>query len=83
MGLLSAAAVAVSTSISDLAQYGVESVRIAFRMGIHVGRVSQSLEARETDSKAKPWAYVVTGVSAEIIQQELDRFNKESVNIPA
>lgn len=56
-------------------------MRIAFRMGIHVDRVSQSLEAREPDSNPKTWAYVVTGVSAEIIQQELDRFNKETVSI--
>ena len=81
VGLLSAAAVAISTSISDLAHYGVDSVRIAFRMGIHVDRVSQSLEAREPDSNPKTWAYVVTGVSAETVQQELDRFNKETVTI--
>ncbi|KAJ5907011.1 uncharacterized protein N7473_003927 [Penicillium subrubescens] len=65
VGLLSGAAVATSTSLSDLAYYGVESVRIAFRMGIHVDRVSQSLESRESDSSPKAWAYVVTGVSAE------------------
>lgn len=70
---------AISTSIFDLAHYGVESVRIAFRMGIHVDGVSQALESREPDSEPKTWAYVVTGVSAEIVQQELDRFNKETV----
>jgi hypothetical protein len=75
--------VAVSTSLSDLAYYGVESVRIAFRMGIHVDRVSHSLESRESDSSPKPWAYVVTGVSAEIVQQELDRFNMDTVSILA
>lgn len=74
---------AISTSLSDLAYYGVESVRIAFRMGIHVDRVSQSLESRGPDSGPKTWAYVVTGVSAEIIQQELDRFNMDTVNILA
>lgn len=72
---------AISTSLSDLAYYGVESVRIAFRMGIHVDRVSQSLESHEPDSSLKTWAYVVTGVSAETVQQELDRFNLDTVSI--
>ncbi|KAJ5177089.1 Type I Iterative PKS [Penicillium canariense] len=80
IGLLSAAAVAVSTSLSDLACYGVESVRIAFRMGIHVDGVSQYLESCEPDSSPKSWAYVVTGVSAENVQQELDRFNRDTMS---
>ncbi|KAJ5089210.1 polyketide synthase [Penicillium argentinense] len=80
IGILSAAAVAVSQTLFDLAKYGVESVRIAFRMGIHVDHVSQSLEAREPEGPPKSWAYVVTGVSADVIQQELDRFNKETSN---
>jgi asperthecin polyketide synthase len=80
VGLLSAAAVAVSTSISDLAFYGVESVRVAFRMGIHVQRVSQSLQACEPDSPPESWAYVVAGVTSDVIQEELDRFNHETVS---
>jgi asperthecin polyketide synthase len=80
VGLLSAAAVAVSASISDLAFYGVESVRVAFRMGIHVQRVSQFLQAREPDSPPESWAYVVAGVTSDVIQEELDRFNHETVS---
>lgn len=80
IGILSAAAVAVSANLSDIASYGVESVRIAFRMGIHVDNISQSLEAREPEGSPKSWAYVVTGVSAEVIQKELDLFNKETVS---
>ncbi|CAI7654954.1 unnamed protein product [Penicillium glandicola] len=80
VGILSAAAVAVSNNLSDLANYGVESVRTAFRMGIRVDHVSQSLEAREPEGPPKSWAYVVSGVSAEVIQQELDCFNKETSN---
>ena len=80
IGILSAAAVAVSSSLADLAYFGVESVRVAFRMGIHVDHVSQSLEAREPDSSPKSWAYVVTGVTADVVQQELDRFNRETVS---
>lgn len=81
IGLLSAATVAVSTSLSDLANVGIEAVRVAFRMGIHVDQVSQLLEAREPDSSPESWAYVVTGVTADIVQEELDRFNKETVGV--
>ncbi|KAJ5323477.1 Type I Iterative PKS [Penicillium atrosanguineum] len=80
IGLLSAAAVSVSTSISDLTYYGVESVRVAFRMGVHVEHVSQSLEAREPDGPPESWAYVVAGVTSDVIQGELDRFNQETSN---
>lgn len=80
IGLLSAATVAASTSISDLANVGIEAVRVGFRMGIHVNEVSRSLESREPDSSPESWAYVVTGVTEDVVQQELNRFNKETVS---
>ncbi|PTB64863.1 polyketide synthase [Trichoderma citrinoviride] len=77
VGLFSAAAVAVSSSLVDLVYYGVESVRIAFSFCVHVGRVSQLLEPTERTKTASSvsWAYVVIGISAEVVQAELDRFN--------
>lgn len=60
---------------------GPESVRIAFRLGVHVDSVSQSLESREPDgSMNDSWAYVVTGVPVQEIQKELDQFNAETVS---
>ncbi|RYP11698.1 hypothetical protein DL767_011019 [Monosporascus sp. MG133] len=78
VGLFSAAAVAVSSSLTDLISYGAESVRIGFALCVHVGRVSQLLESTvRPEAAASPvsWAYVVTGVPAEVVQTELDRFN--------
>ncbi|KAL7814030.1 polyketide synthase [Trichoderma gracile] len=77
VGLFSAAAVAVSSSLVDLVYYGVESVRIAFSFCVHVGRVSQLLEPTERTKAASSvsWAYVVIGVPAKVVQAELDRFN--------
>ncbi|KAL6883098.1 polyketide synthase [Trichoderma longibrachiatum] len=77
VGLFSAAAVAISSSLLDLVYYGVESVRIAFSFCLHVGRVSQLLEPTESTKPASSvsWAYVVIGVPAEAVQAELDRFN--------
>lgn len=71
---------AVSASVADLAYFGVEAARVAFRMGIHVHHVSEPLEAADPDSGPKSWAYVITGVTLDVVQQELDRFNKETVS---
>jgi hypothetical protein len=78
--LFAAAAVSVSTSISDVAINGVESVRVAFRLGIHVNDVSERLEARDQDGNYDSWAYVLTGLSVAKVQEELDKYNIESVS---
>ncbi|KAK1968596.1 polyketide synthase [Colletotrichum sublineola] len=80
IGLFSAAAVAASQSLTDLVSYGAESVRIAFAFCRHVGTVSQLLEdthhAKDgTSSSTATWASVITGLSTETVQAELDRFN--------
>ncbi|KAK2616398.1 hypothetical protein QQS21_000639 [Conoideocrella luteorostrata] len=79
VGLLSAAAAAVSTSLADLTSYGAESVRVAFAFCVHVGRVSQLLETTtldtETETSPVSWAYVVIGVPEVVVQAELDLFN--------
>ena len=80
IGLMSAAAVSISTCLSDIALNGIESVRLAFRLGVHVDRISQSLESYEADCTRESWAYVVTGISLEVIQEEITRFNEESVS---
>lgn len=75
VGLFSAAAVAVSTSLLDVVSYGAESVRVAFTFGAHVGRCSQLLERTATATSSASWACVVMGVPAEVVQAELDMFN--------
>lgn len=78
--MLAAAAVSVSSSLAEIALNGVESVRIAFRLGVHVDGVSQSLESREAADRPESWAYVVTGLPVEGIGEEIERYNKESVS---
>lgn len=80
IGLLAAAAVSVSSSLAEIALNGVESVRIAFRLGVHVDGVSQSLESRKAADTPESWAYVVTGLPVEEIREEIERYNKESVS---
>jgi hypothetical protein len=80
IGLFAAAAVFVSTSLADVAINGVESVRVAFRLAIHVNNVSERLEARDQDGNYDSWACVLTGLSVAKVQEELDRYNKEAVS---
>lgn len=77
---MAAAAVSISSSLSDIALNGAESVRVSFRLGVHVDGVSQSLECREANSTPQSWAYVVTGVSTEEVKIEIEQYNEESVS---
>lgn len=80
-GLLSAAATSVSPTLADLACAGAHIVRAAFRLGIHVYKVSEQLEAPDMDGN--PWAFVVPGLTADAVQTELDRYNDQTVCGPA
>ncbi|KAK4206967.1 putative beta-ketoacyl synthase domain-containing protein [Rhypophila decipiens] len=81
IGLFSAAAVAVSPTLVDLVSRGAEGVRMAFVFCRHVGRVSQLLEttitpgSKDNNAPVASWASVITGLSAEVVQEELNLFN--------
>lgn len=82
IGLLSAVAISASESLSDLSRAGVESARVAFRLGVHVDHTSQLLESRDNDGgPPNSWAYVVTGLTEEEVQHELDQYNTSTVSI--
>ena len=76
---MAGAAVSLSTSLADLAHTGAESIRTAFRLGVYVDEISRKLESREVGANLDSWAYVVAEKSQEEVQQELDRFNTETV----
>lgn len=72
VGLLSTTAVALSSNLTNVPRAGADSVRIAFRMGIHVVGVSENLETRDLNEKPDTWAYVVHNVDPAAAQKELD-----------
>lgn len=75
IGLLAGAAVAVSSSLADLAKTGAEAIRVAFRLGVYVDEVSRKLESPQPDGRLLSWAHVVTGMTQAEVQKELDAFN--------
>lgn len=76
-GLLSASAVACSRTLIDLPLIAVKIVRIAFKLGAVVGRVSEQLhqhgEAKES------WSMIVSEATEAQVQAELDAFHKKMV----
>ncbi|KAK9425979.1 putative Non-reducing polyketide synthase 8 [Seiridium unicorne] len=75
LGLLSPAAVSLSPSVYDLAVAGAEAVRLAFRLGVVVNRVSSNLESRDQTSTPAFWAAVVPDVTIEEARAGLDAFH--------
>ncbi|KAI9649717.1 hypothetical protein NHQ30_002298 [Ciborinia camelliae] len=80
IGLLSAAAISVSKSWWDLASAGSESVRVAFRLGLHVEKTSQNLEQIDMDGQLQSWAYVIANMALADVQNELDLLEHHGVN---
>lgn len=80
IGLFAAAATATSSSLADLAYNGAKSVRVAFAFCVHVGYISSLLETPGIDEGRLSWAYVVTGLSVDSVQEQLDRYNTETVS---
>nr|WAU16864.1 BTG4 [Cercospora sp. JNU001] len=80
-GLLTAAGLATSATLADLPGAGADAVRLAFRLGVHVKRVSNNLESYAEDPDT--WAYVVHKVDPALAQETLDDFNhKTQASVP-
>nr|P9WET1.1 RecName: Full=Non-reducing polyketide synthase Preu7; Short=NR-PKS Preu7 [Preussia isomera]UNY67720.1 polyketide synthase Preu7 [Preussia isomera] len=77
IGLLSTAAVSLAPTLTHMPIAGAEVVRIAFRLGILVDRVSEHLQPRppHDDGHGDSWAYVIPDVTAEEVQRELDEIH--------
>ncbi|KAL9086664.1 MAG: hypothetical protein Q9165_006983 [Trypethelium subeluteriae] len=75
IGLLGAAAVSLSSCLSELPSAGADAARLAFRLGIHVAQVSECLETRDLEASPDSWAYVVHNVTPEDVQREYSVVN--------
>ena len=78
-GLITATAVACADSLTALLPLAIESVRIAFRAGAHVGKVAQQLEV---ESRSQSWSTIVAS-DEKSAQAALDSFHAEKKIAPA
>ena len=72
IGLLSATAVSLSSSLANFPSAGADAVRLAFRMGVHVQSVSEKLEPRDLSEIPDTWAYVVHNCDPPAVRSNLD-----------
>lgn len=78
MGLIAASAIACADSLTALLPLAVEAVRVAFRVGAHVGNVSDRLETRRNAPKS--WSTMLSAESEELIKAELENFHEQNVS---
>ncbi|KAI1811847.1 hypothetical protein GGS20DRAFT_69968 [Poronia punctata] len=78
-GLLSAAAIGLSPSISMIPRIAQDISRISFRFGLIVDRVCRSLEVSPDEINANgAWVYCVHGVDEEVACDSVDQFNRDN-----
>lgn len=79
-GLLSAAAVGLSPSISMIPEIAQHISRISFRFGLIVDQVCRSLEVSDDKINAGgAWVYCVHGVNEKDARNWVHRFNEDKV----
>lgn len=75
-GLLSAAAVTLAPTLTSLIPFAVQMVLIAFRIGLHVSEIGNSLH---NDEASKCWTYVLPNANELTIRDTLKEFNTKQV----
>jgi hypothetical protein len=78
-GLISAAAIACSKSLSQLLEVAVEVICVCFRAGLIARRRAQQLE-RETDAK-NSWSTLVEGISSSEAKSSMEEVHQRQVCI--
>ena len=79
-GLLTASAIASANSLTTLLPVAVETVRIAFRTGLHVGEVAEGLEG--SSDACESWSTIVSTSDKKAARDAVDQFNKANVSNP-
>lgn len=75
-GLLTAASLALSSNLNELAKFGAIVVGIAFRTGLMVERMSGSVEVLDRSTQSpEPWLVCVHGLTEEEVQAEVEKYN--------
>ena len=73
-GLLSAVAVASAPSMVEILPFAVKAVRVAFRTGATVSRVSSQLQATRDPALPDNWSMLIQNIKPELVKKELDAF---------
>lgn len=81
-GALASAAIASSTSLSELLPAAVHTVQVALRLGLLAVDMRDRIEIPE-DGKNKEWSVVFFGLEEDVATAALERFSKKKVDLIA
>ena len=76
-GLLAASAASTISSLASFIPLAVTTVRIAFRIGVHVDSVADRLRTR--GDGAESWSLIVSGITDVVAIRALEDFHSETV----
>ena len=79
MGLLAAAAIALSPTVSTLVPLGVEVILVAFRLGLHVERTASDITSLAADQGAS-WSCIIFGKTVDEVEVALTDFHGNDVS---
>lgn len=77
-GALAAAAVSASSSLSELLPIAVQTVSVAFRLGLTAQKLCDHLEVSSED-KSRSWSVVIGDLDSETALTIFDDFCKSNV----
>lgn len=78
-GLLAASAVASCNSLTSLVPLAVQTIIVAFRLGLRVASTGAQIESRaESDQE---WSTIVVGIGSDAAEAALADFNEAQVSI--
>ncbi|KAG4026289.1 hypothetical protein MFRU_042g00180 [Monilinia fructicola] len=75
-GLFAAAAIASSRSVSQLIPIAIQVVLMAFRAGLHVAAVAESLN--NSSKSTESWTYIIPAAQESEVSSILCKFHKEN-----
>lgn len=78
-GLLSAAAISSTPTVSTLIPLAVQTVLIAFRTGLYVNSLSERLHP--SLSRSEPWTMIFPGAGEEEAKNAISKFHVSNVSL--
>ena len=75
---MAGAAIAIAQTPLELISTSINAVRIAFRTGIIVNRVSKQVQ--DSGNARESWSALLNNVTSDSVAQELDEFHKSQVS---
>ena len=78
-GLIAASAIASASTLSALLPLAVETVRLSFRLGAHVGKIAAQLD--QATSTQETWSMIIPNIDRASTDEILAQFHTQNVSL--